>query len=100
VFPNPDAIESPVRSNAMQVMCSRRCPSILCLIISTNVDALGSELCPCLLDLCHQLRVCLRYVVEGEDAPAELEEKVCAEGNERPKRDLAMVSLDRSGDTV
>ena len=44
--------------------------------------------------------MCLRYVVEGEDAPAELEEEVCAEGNERPKRDLAIISLDGSGDTA
>lgn len=84
----------------MQVMCSRRRPSTSCLIISTNINALGSELCPSLLDLCHQLRVCLRYVVEGEDAPAELEEEVCAEGNERPERDLAMISLDGTRDTA
>lgn len=27
----------------------------------------------------------LRYVVEGEDSPAELEEEVCAEGDESPE---------------
>jgi hypothetical protein len=30
----------------------------------------------------------LRYVVEGENSPAELEEKVCAERDECPERDL------------
>ena len=32
--------------------------------------------------------MCLGYVVEGEDAPAELEEEVCAEGYEGPERKL------------
>lgn len=30
-------------------------------------------------DLAHQLFVCLGTVVKGEDAPAETDEKVCAE---------------------
>jgi len=30
----------------------------------------------------------VRYVVEGEDSPAELEEKVCAEGDESPEGEL------------
>ena len=28
------------------------------------------------------------YVVEGEDSPSELEEKVCAEGDESPEGEL------------
>jgi hypothetical protein len=35
-----------------------------------------------------QLRVRVRNIVEREDAPAKLEEKVCAEGNETPERNL------------
>lgn len=30
----------------------------------------------------------VRYVVEGKDSPAELEEKVCAEGDESPEGEL------------
>lgn len=30
----------------------------------------------------------LGYVVEGEDSPAELEEEVCAEGDESPEGKL------------
>jgi len=29
----------------------------------------------------------VRYIVEGEDSPAELEEEVCAEGDESPERE-------------
>jgi hypothetical protein len=35
-----------------------------------------------------QLGVRIRDIVKGEDAPAKLEEKVCAEGNETPERNL------------
>lgn len=50
-----------------------------CLVVSTNVDTLSPEFCSCLLDLRHQLRMRLGYVVESKDSPAELKEEVCAE---------------------
>lgn len=40
------------------------------------------------LDLAQQLLVRLGAVVEGHDAPAKLDEKVCAEGDEGPERQL------------
>jgi hypothetical protein len=45
----------------------------------TDIDALRAEVFPRLLYLLHEFLVRLGYVVEGEDAPAELEEEVCAE---------------------
>lgn len=47
-----------------------------------------------LVNLGHELLVCLRHVVEGEDAPAEAEEEECAEGDEGPEGELSC-ALDR-----
>lgn len=65
----------------------------MCLIVGANIDTLCPKICACLLDLCHQFRMRLGDVVEGEDSPAELEEKVCAERDECPERDLRIFSL-------
>lgn len=76
----------------MQV-CLRLQQLVLCLIIGTNVNALSPKLCSCLLDLSHQFRMRVRYVIEGEDSPAELEQKICAKRDEGPERDLCLFSL-------
>ena len=38
--------------------------------------------------------MCLRYIIEGEDAPSQLEEKVGAEGDESPEGKLLEISSD------
>lgn len=40
--------------------------------------------------------MCFRYIVEGEDAVAELEQKECAERDNGPERELHAVSADRA----
>jgi hypothetical protein len=79
VFQNRDAVEPHrvLQCNANVCPCRHLAPKYL--IVGANIDTLCPELCSCLLDLCHQLRMRLGYVVEGEDSPAELEEEVCAE---------------------
>jgi hypothetical protein len=57
-------------------------------LIFAHVHSLRAEVFPCLGYLLHNLGVCLWYIVEGEDAPAKLEEKVCAEGDEGPEWEL------------
>lgn len=44
----------------------------------------------CLIDLLQYLLVCVRNIVEGEDAPAEAEEEESAEGNEGPEGELSI----------
>ena len=66
-------------------------------LVLTDIDTLGAEVFPCLRYLLHDLPVRLGYVIEGEDAPAELEEKVGAEGDEGPKGKLCCVSESPSG---
>jgi hypothetical protein len=61
----------------MQLCAHQLC--IRCSVVGTNIDTLSPKICSRLLDLSHEFRVCLRHIVEGEDSPAELEEKVCAE---------------------
>ena len=63
-------------------------PGTLSCLVFTNIYALCLEVFPRLCYLLHQLRVRLGYVVEGEDSPAELEEEVCAEGDESPEGEL------------
>jgi hypothetical protein len=60
---------------------------VSCLVL-TDIDTLRAEVFPCLCYLLHDLLVRLWYVVEGEYAPAELEEKVGAEGDEGPEGKL------------
>jgi hypothetical protein len=54
------------------------------VILSIDVNPACPEVLLRKLYLFHDLRVCLGYVVEGEDAPAELEEEVGAKGDEGP----------------
>lgn len=53
-----------------------------------DVDAPRPEVLLREVDLLHQLLVGLGHVVEGEDAPAEGEEEVGAEGDEDPEGEL------------
>lgn len=53
-----------------------------------DIDALGPQIRARNVDLLHQLGVGGRHVVEGEDAVAELEEEVGAEGDEGPEGEL------------
>lgn len=57
-------------------------------LVITNINALRSEVCSGNLNLLHKLRMRSRHIVEGEDSVAELEEKVCAEGDECPEWEL------------
>jgi hypothetical protein len=57
-------------------------------LVLANVDTPRLEIFPRLQNLSLQLRIRIRNVVEGEDSPAELEQKVCAEGNESPEWNL------------
>ena len=57
-------------------------------LVLTNVHTLCAEVFACLRYLLHKLLMRLRYVFEGEDAPAELEKEVCAERDESPKGKL------------
>jgi hypothetical protein len=74
-------------------VCPCRQPALMRSVIGANIDTLCPECCSCLLNLCHQFRMRLGYIVEGEDSPAELEEKVCAERDECPERELWIFSL-------
>jgi hypothetical protein len=80
-------------------LCSNNAmsPSYYPLIL-TNIHALGLEIFPRLDDLSLQLLVCIWDVVEGKDSPAELEEEVCAEGNEGPEGKLLHVRDDLLGE--
>jgi hypothetical protein len=60
-----------------------------------NVNAHGPELFLCVLNFSHQFLVCFWYIVEGEDAVAEFEEKVCAKGYEGPKGELEAVVVSK-----
>jgi len=57
-------------------------------------DAELSELNLGLLNLRRELLVCVGDVVEGEDAEAETEEEVCAEGDQSPEGELQKCGLD------
>lgn len=61
------------------IVCPYCHPAATRLVVGANIDTLRPEFFSRLLDLCHKFRMRLRYVVEGENSPAELEEKVCAE---------------------
>ena len=54
-----------------------------------DVDALLPQVLLREVDLDHELLVRLGHVVEGQDAPAEGEEEVGAEGDEDPEGELA-----------
>jgi hypothetical protein len=58
------------------------------MLIFANIHALGLQVLPCLQYLSLELRVRIWHIVERKDAPAKFEEKVCAEGNEGPERNL------------
>jgi hypothetical protein len=59
-----------------------------------NSNAELSELNLGLLNLRRELLVCVGDVVEGEDAEAETEEEICAEGDEGPEGELQFRRLD------
>lgn len=54
-------------------------------LVVANINALRFEVCPGNLNLLHKLCMRSRHIVEGEDSVAELEEEVCAEGDECPE---------------
>ena len=53
-----------------------------------HIDAHLPQVLLCLLDLEHQFLVRRRYVVEGQDTPAQAAEEVCPKGDEEPEGDL------------
>jgi hypothetical protein len=57
-------------------------------LVLTNIHPLGLEILPRLHYLTLQLRIRIGDIVEREDAPAELEQKVCAKGDKCPERNL------------
>lgn len=61
------------------------------MLISIHINPHPLQLHPRLINLRHQLLMCLRNIVECEHAIAELEEEVCAEGNEGPEGKLVYV---------
>jgi len=63
-------------------------PNLPSRLIFADIHALCLKIFPRLRYLLHELLVRVGYVVEGEDSPAELEEKVCAEGDEGPEGQL------------
>lgn len=64
-----------------------------------HCDAQLAQLHLCDLDLAHKLVVGLGYVVEGQDAPAEADEQVGAEGDEGPEgQDGDDLGLDDGGE--
>ena len=67
-------------------------PSRPLRLVLANIYALGAEFFACLCYLLHELGMCFRYVIEGEDAPTEAEEKVGAEGDKSPEGDLLLGS--------
>jgi hypothetical protein len=67
-------------------------------LVFANIHALCLKVFPRLGYLLHELLVRVRYVVEGEDSPAELEEEVCAKGNEGPEGKLLHVRDDLLGE--
>jgi hypothetical protein len=71
-------------SSILQTLCI---PSNHHLIL-TNIHALGLQILPGLRYLALQLRIRIGNIVEREDTPAKLEEKVCAEGNKCPEGNL------------
>ena len=59
--------------------------SCSCYVPLVDVDALFPEIGPRLVNFAHQFVVCIGHVVEGEDAPAQLEEEVRAKGYNGPE---------------
>jgi hypothetical protein len=57
-------------------------------LVLADIHPLSLQILPRLLYLLLDFLVRLRYVVECEDAPAELKEEVCAEGNQAPEGNL------------
>lgn len=49
-----------------------------------------AQVCLCLLDLFYQFLMRFRYIVEGENAVAELSQEEGAEGDDHPERELFM----------
>lgn len=88
--PSPGEMQAAVPPSSEN---ASRCPPVPCLRGLVDVDALGRQLVPSLLDFQHQLLVRLGYIVEGEDTQSQLEQKVCAEGNEGPERKLLQREL-------
>lgn len=74
------------------MLCPLATQVIVLLITPCNllvhIHAQRPQLLLCHLDLPHYLLVRVGAVVEGEDAPAEADEEVCAEGNEEPEGQL------------
>lgn len=57
---------------------------------SIHAHALLLEIRSRLVNLPHQFLVCFRNIVECENAESELEEEVCAEGDESPDGELVV----------
>lgn len=50
-----------------------------------NIHTFGPQILPRQINLLHKLRMRLGHIIECEDAIAEFEEEVCAEGDEGPE---------------
>jgi hypothetical protein len=57
-------------------------------LILTNVHPPRLQILSRFQNLFLQLRICVRNIVECKHAPTELEEQVCAEGNQGPEWNL------------
>ena len=60
-------------------------------MLLVHINAFIPQLLLRLLDLLHQLLVCLRNVIEAVHVVAELEEEVCAKGHQSPERKLCVI---------
>jgi hypothetical protein len=72
----------------MLQQCKIPFPIVNMRLVLANIHASGLQILPRLSYLPLQLLVRIRNIVEGEDAPAELEQEVCAEGDEGPEWNL------------
>jgi hypothetical protein len=55
-------------------------------LVLTNIHSPRLQILPRLQNLTLQFRIRIWYIVEREDAPAELEQEVRAEGDQGPER--------------
>ena len=75
-------------SNTKSIIAVPSSAEVSMYIGSIDVHAFCPELFLRLLNLCHQLFVCLWDVFKREDTPAQVKKKMCAEPHEGPKWQL------------
>lgn len=57
---------------------------------SIHIDPIPPQLFPRYFNLPHQLLMCLRYIIEREDAQPQLEQQVRSKRDEGPERELVL----------